>query len=190
MNKSSKTSPFLHAGGKTAPRFFILLAVLAVSTTARKPFQHASGSGVANETVEPRMLAAAMYCAEPNATADSVRNFSGGLFYKVRYFFGIQDPATDRANELHIASYSRNGAQAWLYEMLVQEEPPGKYTMTWLNTAKLSRSGKSWTVSDTLGGIYSYKRVAKLANAISNLPEIQVPFANENTSRIVCNNEQ
>jgi hypothetical protein len=167
-----------------APAPLTLLSVLVAACVGYASPR--AGRQSNDRKVNPKVLTAALYCAEPNATAESVKSFSGVAGYKVRYLFGVEDPATDRANELHIVSYSKSKNHAWLYEMLVDENAQGEYTLTWLNSAKLLRKGKLWTVSDTLGGIYSYERIRKLVGEIAKTEEIRVPYWQGKPAGVSC----
>lgn len=163
----------------SATLVFISVFIAPPLGFSAQPDQQASERKVRKE-----LLMAALYCAEPNATSESVRSFSGDLAYKVRFLYAYQ--TTNRHNKLQIVSYSKNEDRAWLYEMLVNEGTQGQYTLTWLNTAKLRRKGRLWTVSDTLGGIYSYQRVRRLVNRIARTREVRVAYWQDTPANVSC----
>ena len=121
------------------------------------------GSLPEEETLSREELTVALYCMDGQSSVESVKQFSGGDYFRLRYTYGVHDPATDRPNELHLAIYSKDDHSAWLYEMLLEKNPEG-YLVTWVNSAQLERKRGEWRVKETLGGIYSYERVRKLAN--------------------------
>jgi hypothetical protein len=101
-------------------------------------------------------------------------SFADEKAFRVRYFYGVRDPDVDRENELHLIVYRRDQHSALLYELLITGKTDCPH-FEFINTASLKLSKGRWVVRETLGGVYSYKRVQQLVNFISKTSLIRVP---------------
>lgn len=131
------------------------------------------------------VIADALYCMVTGKNY-KVGGAAAQRTYDVRYVYGVVDPNVDRPNELHIVSYGTKETSAWLCELLVEPRNDGGYVFTWVNSARLRRKKGIWVVEDTLGGIYSYRRVQKLAERISREKQISISLQNVNPADLIC----
>jgi len=105
--------------------------------------------------------------------------------FKVRYYYGVRDPNVDRENELHLIVYGRDGESALLYELLVTRRSDC-LQFEFINTASLKPSKGHWLVTETLGGVYSYKRAQQLVDFVSRTAPIEIPRTEVVKSCAVC----
>lgn len=130
-------------------------------------------------------LAGALYCLHRRSDPSWIQEFSGGEYFRVRYIFGIVDPAADQPNKLHLVIYSKDSTTAWLYEFLV-ERGSRETLLTWVNSAQLRKEGTQWKVTETLGGTYGYRRVYELANRIAKEKEHRIAVPKQMPNKVSC----
>jgi len=101
-------------------------------------------------------------------------SFADERTYRLRYFYGVRDSDVDRENELHLIVYGRDHQSALLYELLITGKADCPH-FEFINTGSLKLSKRRWLVRETLGGVYSYKRVQQLVDFISKTRVVRLP---------------
>lgn len=149
-----------------------------------------SYSATQNEdALEAEQLMGALYCltteTAPGGGMD-LKRFGDPL--KVRYVYGVHDPAVDKPNSLHLMIFSKDKKSAVLWEMLVPSLCDERGYVIY-NVTSFKMQSKKWIVDaeQSLGGLYTYERVQKLADLIATKKEVEVPRKQVRDERTRCN---
>lgn len=145
--------------------FAVLVACSVAVASGRRP------SGAITHKELTQVLDCLTRKGQPLGLAPS---FANEQRYRLRYFYGVRDPSVDRQNELHLVVYGKDGRSALLYELLITGKLDCPH-FEFINTASLKLRKGHWSVTETLGGVYTYKRIQQLVDFISTKRVIQVP---------------